>query len=255
MWEKRDFIAALPIEQLRTSHQATLLGNVWHLGNPMLSVAVYYVIFGILLNSSRGIDNYILWLVIGVFVYRLTSSAMSGGASAVSSNTGLMRSVRFPRAVLPLSSVFSHLLTFGFELSIIAAVAMLTGEGMHQRWLLLPLVILLQTTLNLGLAFFTARLNDMFRDVQQIIPFLMRLLMYASGVMFDVRSRAADGPGWVHTIIEWNPLLALIDTYRWVFLGTPVSGGELLRLVIVALATLIVGFRFFVAAESSYGRG
>lgn len=255
MWDKRDFIAALPIEELRTSHQSTLLGNVWHLGNPVLSVVVYYVVFGILLNTSRGIDNYILWLVVGVFVYRLTSDCMTGGARAISSNAGLMRAVRFPRAALPLSSVFSNLLSFGFELSIIAGLALMTGEGITARWLALPVVVLLQSVLNLGLALVTARLNDMFRDVQQLIPFVMRLGIYASGVMFDVRARAAEAPGWIRTAIEWNPLVALIDTYRWVFLGTPVSGGELARLIVVALVVLVVGFRFFVAAESSYGRG
>ena len=64
MWDQRDFVAALPIEELRASHQTTLLGNVWHLGNPVLSVVVYYIIFGVLLDASRGIDNFTLFLVV-----------------------------------------------------------------------------------------------------------------------------------------------------------------------------------------------
>lgn len=255
MWAKRDFIAALPIEQLRTSHQATLLGNVWHLGNPILSVAVYYVVFGIMLDTSRGIDNFILFLVIGIFTYRLTSDCMVGGAKAISNNTGLMRAVRFPRAALPLAKVFSNLMTFGFELLIIAALALATGEGVSLRWLALPAVIAVQSVLNLGGALICARLNDMFRDVQQIIPFVMRLGMYGSGVMFNVRERVEDAPRWVQLFVDWNPMVAMVDMYRWVFMGSAITGREVVHVLIVAFVLLVVGFKFFVSAEASYGRG
>lgn len=255
MWAKRDFIAALPIEQLRTTHQATLLGNLWHLGNPALSVAVYYVIFGVILDVSRGVDNYISFLVIGIFVYRLTSSCLVGGARAISANSGLMRAVRFPRAVLPLSTVISHLLTFGFELIIIVSLVLLTGEGISTRWLLLPAVVGVHTVLNLGGALICARLNDMFRDVQEIIPFVMRLGMYASGVMFPIRAYAEDGPQWVRTFVDWNPMVALVDLYRWVFMNSPITSREVAHVLVVSFALLVIGFKFFVAAESRYGRG
>lgn len=255
MWEKRDFVAALPIEQLKASHQATLLGNVWHLGNPVLSVVVYYVIFGLLLGVSRGMENFTLFLVIGVFAYRQTSACVTGGANSIASNAGLMRAIRFPRAVLPLSTVFSNLLTFGFELFIVGCVAVLTGEGLTRKLFLLPIVVLIQATLNLGGAFIAARLNDTFRDVQQIIPFVMRLGMYASGVMFPIRERVVEAPGWVQAFVEWNPMVAVLDLYRWVFMDWPITVSEVLRLAVVAVLLLVVGFRFFIAAESKYGRG
>src|SRR5262245_1438700 len=80
MWERRDFAIALPYEEVRSTHQDTLLGNVWHLANPMLSVLVYYLVFGVMLNVSRGVDNYILFLMVGVFVFHLTSRTVLGGA-------------------------------------------------------------------------------------------------------------------------------------------------------------------------------
>ncbi len=85
------------------SQQDTLLGNLWHLGNPLLSVAVYYLIFGVVLGVTRGIDNYILWLSIGVFAFGLTTSTVLGGATSIASNKGLIRSIRFPRALLTVS--------------------------------------------------------------------------------------------------------------------------------------------------------
>ena len=139
---------------MRSAHQDTLLGNVWHLANPMLSVAVYYLVFGVMLDVSRGIDNYVLWLMIGVFTFNLTSRCVLGGATAISNNQGLMRAIRFPRALLPVSVIVQRLLTFGFELAVLAAVALLTGEGVTWRWLALPIVIGVHSALNLGGAFY-----------------------------------------------------------------------------------------------------
>lgn len=255
MWNRRDFALALPAEQLRTRHQTTLLGNLWHLGNPLLSVLVYYVIFGVVLDTRGEVDNFLLFLVIGVFAYKQSNDALVGGARVIVANSGLMRSFRFPRAILPVSHVVSNLLTFGFELMIIAGVAIVTGEGVSRRWLLLPAVVALHSAFNLGGAFITARLNDGFRDVEQVIPFIMRLLIYASGVMFPIRTLVESAPGWIQTFVAWNPFGAIIDVYRWVFLGSALTPGELVRVVIVSVVVLVVGFRFFVAAEDSYGRG
>jgi teichoic acid transport system permease protein len=256
MWSRRDFAVALPFEEVRSTHQDTLLGNLWHLANPMLSVAVYYLVFGVMLDVSRGIDNYILFLMVGVFTFNLTSRTVLGGATAISSNQGLMRSIRFPRALLPFSVVLSKLFTFGFELAVLAAVALATGEGIGLRWLLLPAILLLHSGLNLGGAFIAARLNDSFRDVQQLIPFFFRLLMYLSGVMFPLETfLTGDRAGSVlPTLIRLNPLIGIIDMYRYVFLGLPVYDGDLIKGVVGAVGVLIFGFWYFRSAEARYGR-
>jgi len=256
MWARRDFAVALPFEEVRSTHQDTLLGNLWHLANPMLSVAVYYLVFGVMLDVSRGIDNYILFLMVGVFVFNLTTRCVLGGATAISANQGLMRSIRFPRALLPFSVIMSKLYTFAFELVVIAAVAIATGEGVGLRWLLLPAIVVLHSGLNLGGALIAARLNDSFRDVQQIIPFVFRLLMYLSGVMFPLEQfLTSDRAGsLLPTLIRLNPLIGIIDMYRYVFMGMPVYDGDLLKGVVGAVTILVFGFWYFRTAESRYGR-
>jgi teichoic acid transport system permease protein len=254
MWQRRDFAIAMPFEELRVSHQNTFLGNLWHLGNPILSVAVYYLIFAVVLQVTRGIENYILWLTIGVFAFGLTSRTVLGGATAISANGGLMRSIRFPRGLLPVSVTISRLLAFGFELAVIVALALITGEGVSKRWLALPLVLVVHTALNLGGAFIAARLNDAFRDVQQIIPFLFRLLTYMSGVIFPVDRFLSLDNETLRTIIAANPVAHILEFYRWVFLGTEVMPGSVFWTTVVALVTLFGGFAFFRAAEWRYGR-
>lgn len=256
MWARRDFVVAMPMEEVRNTHQNTLLGNIWHLGNPLLTVAVYYLVFGVLLSVDRHIDNYILWLMVGVFAFGLTQKTVLGGATAISANQGLMRAIRFPRALLPLSITISRLLTFGFELAVLAAVTLATGEGINLRWLALPAVLALHTALNLGGAFFAARLNDSFRDVQQIIPFVFRLLMYVSGVMFPLETYLEGDrvPDIVRTAINLNPMVAVLELYRWVFLGMAVELDRLAWLIVGTVITLVAGFLFFRGNESRYGR-
>jgi teichoic acid transport system permease protein len=255
MWDRRDFAIAVPLEQLRSEHKTTLLGNLWHLGNPLLVVAVYYFVFGMLLKTNRGIDNFLLWLTIGVFVFRLTSNSVLGGASSITNNKGLIRAIKFPRTLLPISVVLSRLISFSIELSLIAAFTVLSGVGVSRRLLVLPLIVLVHTALNLGGAFIAARLNEAFRDVQQIIPFLFRLLQYLSGVMFPIqRFVGAEITGAAKSIILINPLLSIIDLYRWAFLGTPVDTGALIKTTLISIGVLWFGFRYFRAAEWRFGR-
>jgi len=256
MWDRRSFATAMPMEEVRAAHQDTFLGNVWHLINPLLSVAVYYLVFGVFLGADRGIDNYLLWLTIGVFTYGLTQRSVLAGATSISSNLGLMRAMRFPRGLLPISAVIGRLLTFGFELVALTGVAVLTGAGVSRRLLVLPLVLALHTALNLGGAFIAARLNDSYRDIQQVIPFFFQLLRYLSGVMFSVDS-FLDNQGAnpvVARIIGLNPLVQIINLYRWIYLGVPVDLFRLTESIVVSLLLLVVGFRFFRAHELRYGR-
>ena len=254
LWSRRDFMVAMPAETLRSRHQNTLLGNLWHLANPMLTVGVYALIFGVILGVNRGVDNYLLWLTVGVFAYQLVSGSIMDGASSISSNEGLVRAVRFPRALLPMASVIGQLATFSFQVVAVAAVAVLTGAGLTSRLLVLPLILVVQTMLGLGGAFVAARLNDSFRDVQRLIPFLFRLLQFASGVMFPLSRFEETNSVWAHRIVAWNPVVQILEMHRWVFLGTPISVREVVQCTVVCALTLVLGFRFFVAAEHRYGR-
>lgn len=255
MWRRRHLAIAIPMEEMKVSHQNTLLGSIWHLGNPLLTVGVYYLIFGVLLGVNRGVDNFILWLTIGVFAYHLTSKTVKDGAKAISGNQGLMRSIRFPRALLPVSVVVESLLGFMFELGILVLLALITGEQPSLRWLVLPVVVGLHSCLNLGGAFITARLNDAFQDMQQLVPFLFRLGTYISGVMFPLtRVTESAAPEWVKALVLGNPMVTILNLYRWVFMGTPIDVGYLLITIAFSIGLLVFGFRFFRAAEARYGR-
>ena len=255
-WRRRHFAYAMPLERLRSRHQHTVLGNVWNLLNPMLTAVVYFLIFSVVLNASRGVDNYILWLVIGLFAFRLTSASVSRGATSVTGRQGLVRSIKFPRVLLPVSTTIGVFLSFGFEVLILLLVAVVTGEGLSWRVVVLPGVIALHFCFNLGLAMVVARLNDSFRDVEQLIPFGIILLRYVCGVMIPISRFEGAAPTAVFYALEWNPLVQIIDLYRWVLMDSQprLSMFDLSHAVVVAIVVLLAGLKFFSSAEHRYGR-
>jgi teichoic acid transport system permease protein len=134
-------------------------------------------------------------------------------------------------------------------------VAFTTGEPPSLRWLVLPAVVLVHTCFNLGGAFLAARLNDSFRDIQQILPFLFQLFRYVSGVMFplEVFLSESNTPGVLRVLIDANPLRLMLQSYRWVFMGTPVDVPYLVLAGGISVGLLIVGFIVFRQGEQRYG--
>ncbi len=257
MWARQGFVIALPAEQLRASHQNTILGNVWHLANPVLSVLVYFLIFGPVLGIDRGTENYLVWLTIGVFSYRLSQSTIQQCADSLDRNVGLMRSFRFPRAILPVTVSISELMVFGFQMIVVLATLLLSGVSLTSRFLVFPLVVIVHTAFNLGAGFIAARLTDAFADVRELIPFIFRLMLYASGVIFPVEriaERTDSIHPWISVVIENNPITNLLDMYRWAMIGIDVDPAKIIATVVISLLFLVVGFKFFRNVEYRYGR-
>ena len=246
----------MPMETFRSRHQNTVLGNVWNLLNPLLSAAVYFLIFGVILDASRGVENYILWLIVGIFVFRLTQSTVMQGATSITGRQGLVRSLKFPRVLLPVATTLGELLTFMFELAVILVFVAVTGEGFSLTLLALPAVIAVHAVFNFGCALIAARLNDSFRDVQQFLPFLFQIFRYLSGVMIPISLFADRGPKIIFEVLSWNPLVQILEMYRWVFMneGSQITAGGLARLVIVSGVLVGVGMKFFINNEHRYGR-
>lgn len=253
LWQRRGYIWFVAVSELRSRQMTSVLGNLWHLLNPMLQIAVYYFIFGVFLdNVNRGVDNYILFLTIGVFVFADTQRATTSGSASIINNRGVLQAIHFPRALLPITSTITETLATAPSIIMVYAVAVLTGESPHVRWLLLPVVVGLQFVFNLGAALVAARATTHFNDVQQILPFVFRILLYLSGVIFSVEAFARGRSyGW---IFETNPIYSFISVARWSILGGSLKPTWIIGAVLWTLASVVIGFLWFRAAEDVYGR-
>ena len=253
LWSRREFAIAIPSAELHAQHRNTVLGGLWHVLNPLIQIGVYFVIFGLIMGVDRGVDNFMGFLAIGVFVFHFTSRSITAGARSITSNENLMRAISFPRAILPMAAVFAELASFSYALITMVVVVLLTGEAVTWTWLLVVPIIALQMLFNLGAAFFMARAAAHFRDVQQVLPFMLRMWLYTSGVMWPV-SRLTDKFPDLTWLMYSNPAFAFLELTREAVLDGVVGPPELwLSATLWSFAVLILGFMFFRARENEYG--
>ena len=253
LWRRRDYLLRVPVEDLRVQHAHTLLGNLWLLLNPVLQVAVYLLVFGVLIELDRGVENYLAFLTIGVFVFHQTQRTVSAGARSVVANVGLIRALRFPRAALPMGSAIGQLLSFTPVLVVMLTVTVAHGHTPGLRWLTLPGLLLALTSFGLGAGLAAARANHTYRDLENLLPFLFRLLFYLSGVLYSV-DHFVDNEA-LRSLFALNPLYCLITTWRWALLGTDASGLVWVGTIGWPVTALVGGFAAFRSREATYGSG
>lgn len=255
LWARRQFAMAIPAAELEAQHRHTALGNLWHLLDPLFSVAIWWLLFGVILNVTRGVDNVVGFLAVGVFFFHFTMRSVKSGARAITTNEGLIRSISFPRAILPLSVVLAEFAALGYALSAMFVVVLLTGEEPAWTWFLLIPMILVQFLFNTGLALFMARLADHLRDVVQILPYGLRVWGMVSGVFYPVALRLADRPR-LFAIMQVNPAYLFMELPRRAILDNAApTMAQWTTLVVWAIVMLIIGFLFFLGRETQYGHG
>jgi teichoic acid transport system permease protein len=253
LWSRRSYLWYVSANELRSRQVTSVLGNLWHLLNPALSIAIYYLIFGLLLDTTRGVENFILFLTVGLFVFQYTQKATIDGARAIVSNAGLIKAIHFPRALLPITSTVTETLASLSTFVVLYAIAILTGETPTWRWLLLPAVIALVFVFNLGASMIAARLTTHFQDTTQILPFFFRLLLYASGVIFSVDAYTEDDSA-ARLLFTLNPMYCFISLARWCMMAGNLRTDLLVSAVLWSLGIVVVGFMWFRAAEERYAR-
>ncbi|MET9662145.1 ABC transporter permease [Streptomyces sp. NPDC006510] len=261
LWGRRHFIMAFSRAKLTAQYSQAKLGQLWQVATPLLNALVYYLIFGLILGTRKGMTQevFIPFLVTGVFVFTFTQSSVMAGVRAISGNLGLVRALHFPRASLPISFSLQQLQQLLFSMIVLAAVAIAFGSYPSLSWLLIIPALAMQFVFNTGLAMIMARLGSKTPDLAQLMPFVMRTWMYASGVMFSIPVMLKDKPDWIANVLQYNPAAIYMDLVRFALIDGYGAGNLPAHVWIVALtwAVLIglVGFVYFWKAEERYGRG
>ena len=263
LWERRQFALTSAFGDLRAEHMNTALGNLWHLLNPILLIAVYWLIFDVVLNISRGgLENFLGFLTVGILAYQWSQRTIVEGAKTIVRNEGMIRSLQFPRALLPLATLLKHTISFAPSFVLMLVVILATGEGISVAWLIVIPAFVLQVMFNMGSVLFIARVADRFHDTTNLLPFLFRLAFYGSGVIFavDTRFSTVFTREWVVWIFIANPFYAMLGLWREGLMTTyEITTHEVhwlwVSASVWAVVGLVVGLQFFRAGEKDYGRG
>jgi len=259
LWSYRHFIGAFASAKLALIYANARLGHLWQVLTPLVNAGVYFLLFGVVLNTRDKIDNFVAFLCIGVFIFGFTQSVAIAGVKSISSNMAMIRSISFPRASLPIAAVLTALRQMFASIVVMLVIVFVTGEQFNTRWLLVAPVLLLQAFFSAGLAMALARLGAAASDLGQLMPFVMRTWMYASGVFYSAQTFAEHIPRFLAVLLQLNPMLVYIELVRGCLLAVPPPGLPPLALwplgVGWALVVGIGGYVFFWRGEEKYGRG
>lgn len=252
LWQMRSYAWAVGLSSTRASNSGTSLGMLWLFLEPIFSIATYWLVFGQILDLSRGVDNFLPFLIVGQVTFGLSQRAVLGASASLHSQAPMLRSLSLPRAVLPLAEVLKAAAAFRAEAVIMLLAIALLGEPPRLSWFLYPAIIVTQLITAYGLGTFLARLVYRFEDLQRLAVHLMRLALYASGVFIPIDQFITNRA--LLAAANLNPFFAQVELARWVLMGrTPASPTA--SLVSVALFTFValpVGLLFFIRGERSY---
>lgn len=253
LWNRRQFIVELSTARAYERNQNNALGQLWAALNPLLLAGSYFLIFGLLLDTSRGVGNFPAFLCVGIFIFTFIASSATSGAKSISSNLSMVRSLRFPRAALPISVALSEFLMLLPAMAVLAVLLPIVGEPPRWQWLAIPLVMVLLFAFCAGLSLICARLVLDVRDATNLIPVGVRLTRYVSGVFFSISAYA--GHGVLGAIMQYQPVALFLELTRSCLIAeVPQNPSLWLWAVIWAVTFLVVGIVVFWRAEGRYGR-
>jgi teichoic acid transport system permease protein len=259
VWSYRHFISTYANSQLIAAFGTARLGRIWQVLTPLTNAAVYYLIFGIVLNTKHGIDNFIAYLCTGLFVFMFTQSVVLSGINSISGNLGLIRALHFPRASLPIAVTMTQFQYLVASIAVLIGIVLASGESITAKWLLAIPALFLQSVFNAGLALAMARIGSKVHDLKQVMPFVMRTWMYGSGVLYNVDLFAKHLPPVAAEVMRVNPLLIYIELTRDALLESAPLASTPTQLWLWgtgwALAAGIGGYVYFWRGEQEYGRG
>ncbi len=252
-WLRRDFAYTMAQFTNQASMAGNRLGRWWLILQPAIQAGVYGLIFGVLLGSSRP-HNFVPFLFTGVFLFAFMQSAFQQGASSITGNFGLVRSLSFPRILLPANSTIQQIFALMPQLGLLVVTLLLTGQQISWSWLLLVPIVALMIIFGFGVAALSARLTVQIQDLSKLIPFITRIMFYVSGIFFSPARVLGHYPVALK-IAELNPVYVYISLARGVTIsGYSASLQDWVAGIVWALVALISGTWFFWRAEERYGR-
>lgn len=258
IWDRRSFLWTLSSSESYAKNEDNRLGQLWAILNPALLIASYWAIFGLLLGTRGGIDNFVGFLAIGVVMFSFTSTVVTRGSKSITGKLPLVRALHFPRAILPISVALTEFIAVLPAFALLFALMLATGETPNWEWALFPVAVVLQGVALLGIAFISARVVNVSRDLANLIPIIVRLLRYVSGVFFPVVHYAQNLPPFFQDLVVYQPFALMLNLGRQSLLtgkGNGIVVSDWLMMAAWAVGLVLVGLVVFWWDEARYGRG
>jgi ABC-type polysaccharide/polyol phosphate export permease len=252
VYRYRDLFASLFRRDFQARYKGSALGVLWSLANPLLLMAIYVVVFSVLLRVGSTVHDYALYVLTGLAAWIFFSTSLSMGARSMLDYAALIRKTRFPRQLVPLSTVATQLVTFGVMLVVLLVLnSALIPDVRDTALLAVPLAALFVALVG-GLAVAVAAANVVFRDVEHLVGAVLLPWFFLTPVLysFDQIPGAAQHPTLVHVLRWGNPITPPIEALRApLWEGRPPRLADVIYLVVATAVALAVGALVFSRAD------
>jgi lipopolysaccharide transport system permease protein len=250
VWHFRELLWFLAWRDILVRYKQTVIGLAWSLIRPFLTMVVFTVVFGKLAGLPSGGVPYPVLVMAGLLPWQFFANSLSESSDSLVSNANIISKVYFPRLIIPASSIVVSLVDFCITFGLMLAVMFWYGIYPDWRIIAIPGLLILTLAAALGAGLWFAALNTRFRDFRYIIPFAIQMGLYVSPVGFSSDVVMGD---W-RLIYSFNPMVAVIDGFRWALLGNSVEiywPGFVISCILIVLL-LYTGIRHFRGMEKTF---
>ncbi|MFN2199682.1 MAG: ABC transporter permease [Caldilineaceae bacterium] len=254
LWQARDLIMLFVRRDFVSTYKQTILGPLWYIIQPLLTTITFTIIFGKVAQlSTDGLPQFLFYMS-GTVIWGYFAMCLNKTSNTFVSNRGLFGKVYFPRLAVPISVAISNLVNFGIQFLLFVVFViffMVAGSDVHLNAaiLLTPLLILMLAGIGLGFGIIVSSMTTRYRDLTQLVAFGVQLLMYATPVIYPLSAV----PERLRPIIALNPLTAIIETFRYGYLGAgDVGYGGLIYSFCFMVVVLLTGLIYFNRIEQTF---
>ena len=240
LYDYRELIKTSVKKDIGGKYKHSFFGVLWSFINPLLQIAVYAIIFPLIMRNQ--IENYTVFMVCGLIPWAYFSTVINRASFVMIENGNILKKVYFPREILPISLVTSETVNFLISSVLILVFVLINGMGISVYIAAFPLVLLVQYILLLGLALIFSSITVYFRDLQHFLGVILQLLFYATPIVYSVET-IPENFRW---ILKWNPMTYIIDGYRDIFYNKEMPDLKMLAIIFaIGLAITVIGYIIF----------
>jgi lipopolysaccharide transport system permease protein len=251
LWEYRELLYFFVWRELKVRYKQTVVGAAWAILQPFLTMLIFSLFFGKLANIPSGGLPYPVFYYSALLPWMYFSSSLQNATGKIVENQNMITKVYFPRLDLPISAVISGLVDFA--VSFLMFIAIMFYYHIRPGWplLMLPVFLLLAVLTALGVGLWLSALNAIYRDVRYVVPFLVQFWMFASPVVYPSSLVSAKWPKWAW-LYGLNPMVGVIEGFRWSLTGTGHPPGRMVLASAVAVVLVLVcGLMYFQKMETT----
>ena len=250
LWHFRELLFFLSWRDVLIRYKQAVLGVAWAVLNPLVTMVVFTLVFGMLLNVQSGSDvPYAIFSYTALLPWGLFAGGLSRSSVSLVARANLLTKVYFPRLVIPVSSVFAGVVDFAIAFVMLLVLMAVFRVPYLWTMLWLPLLTLFCLVTALSVSLWLAALNVLYRDVQYIVPFMIQIWMYLSPVIYPV-DKVPEGI--LRTLYSLNPMVGVIQGFRWAILGEQPPSYMIAVSVLVVFVLLVSGLYYFKRMERTF---